>query len=76
MKLSYVKLNLSTSHHPQTDGQSERMFRTLEEMIRCFTSNVQQNWEKYLPGLHFAYNNNVIDTTNYSRFFLEYIHRF
>lgn len=72
MNLLQIKLNLSTSFHPQTDGQTERMFRTLEEMLRCYISYTQRDWIKYLPGLEFAYNNHTNSTTNLSPFFLEY----
>ncbi|CDF39069.1 unnamed protein product, partial [Chondrus crispus] len=72
MKLLRVKLNLSTAFHPQTDGQSERAFRTLQEMLRCFVSYTQRDWSKHLPGLEFAYNNHISDTTKQTPFFLEY----
>ena len=72
MKLLNVKLNLSTAFHPQTDGQSERAFRTLEEMLRCFVSNTQKDWSRFLPGLEFAYNNHMNETTNHTPLFLEY----
>ena len=74
MKLLKVKLNLSSAFHPQTDGQSERMFRTVQEMLRCFISFSQKDWKRYLPGLEFAFNNHVNDATSYSPFFLEYGH--
>ena len=72
MKLLKVKLKLSTVFHPQTDGQSERAFRTLEEMLRCFVSYTQRDWSRFLPGLEFAYNNHMNDTTRHTTFFLEY----
>ncbi|CDF41213.1 unnamed protein product [Chondrus crispus] len=72
MKVLRVKLNLSTAFHPQTDGQSERAFRTLREMLRCFVSYTQRHWSKHLPGLEFAYNNHISDTTKQTPFFLEY----
>ncbi len=71
-KILDIKLNLSTAFHPQTDGQSERMFRTIQEMIRCFVSHTQKDWKKYLPGLEYSYNNHLNDSTKISPFFLEY----
>nr|GEY77763.1 putative reverse transcriptase domain-containing protein [Tanacetum cinerariifolium] len=34
-KASGMQLDLSTSYHPQTDGQSERTIQTLEDMLRA-----------------------------------------
>ena len=41
-------------------------------MLRCFIGKAQDNWDDLLPGLEFAYNNFINDTTNYSPFFLTY----
>ena len=30
-----TKLNLSTTYHPQTDGQSERTIQTIEDILRA-----------------------------------------
>ncbi|GJS98440.1 putative reverse transcriptase domain-containing protein [Tanacetum coccineum] len=30
-----IDVNMSTAYHPQTDGQSERMIQTLEDMLRA-----------------------------------------
>ncbi len=51
MKILKIRSNISTAFHPQTDGQSERSFRTLQEILRCFVSYTQRDWSKYLPGL-------------------------
>ncbi|KAK8659638.1 hypothetical protein V6N13_029835 [Hibiscus sabdariffa] len=51
------RLNFSTSYHPQTDGQSERVIHVLEDMLRCCIIDFQGSWEKQLPLVEFAYNN-------------------
>ncbi|KAL4319079.1 hypothetical protein GQ457_18G007980 [Hibiscus cannabinus] len=40
------RLNFSTSYHPQTDGQSERVIQVLEDMLRCCIIDFQGTWEK------------------------------
>ena len=69
-KLLDVKLALSTAYHPQTDGQTEVMNKTLKTMLRAFIDNKQSNWDQLLPSLEFAYNNAVNASTGYSPFFL------
>ncbi|KAL4383820.1 hypothetical protein GQ457_15G019280 [Hibiscus cannabinus] len=51
------KFTSSTSYHPQTDGQSERVIQVLEDMLRCCIIDFQGTWEKQLPLVEFAYNN-------------------
>ncbi|KAH9686662.1 Endonuclease [Citrus sinensis] len=53
-----TKLNFSTTFHPQTDGQSERIIQTLEDMLRACVMEFKGNWDNYLPLMEFAYNNN------------------
>ena len=52
-----TKLSFSTAFHPQTDGQSERMIQTLEDMLRLCVLDFGSDWEKHLPLVEFAYNN-------------------
>uniref|UniRef100_A0A6N2LYN7 Reverse transcriptase n=1 Tax=Salix viminalis TaxID=40686 RepID=A0A6N2LYN7_SALVM len=52
-----TKLNFSTTYHPQTDGQSERVIQILEDMLRACVLDWSGKWEKYVRLAEFAYNN-------------------
>jgi hypothetical protein len=52
-----TKLAMSTAFHPQTDGQTEQANRTLEDMLRAFTSYRQDDWDLHLTAAEFACNN-------------------
>ncbi|KAB2070143.1 hypothetical protein ERO13_A08G126250v2 [Gossypium hirsutum] len=52
-----TKLHFSTSFHPQTAGQFERVIQILKDMLRCCILKFEGMWEKYLPLIEFAYNN-------------------
>src|SRR6185369_2841973 len=62
---------MSTAFHPQTDGQTERTNRTLEEMLRAYVSYKQNNWDKYLALAEFAYNNSKQTSTKFTPFELD-----
>lgn len=51
-----TRLNLSTAYHPQTDGQTKRIIRTLEDMLRACVLEQKGNWDSYLPLIEFSYN--------------------
>jgi len=72
MKLINVKTNLSTSFHPQTDGQTERINQILETYIRLYCDYMQNNWNKLLTYAEFSYNNIQHSTTKVSPFFANY----
>ena len=48
---------MSTTFHPQTDGQSERTIQTLEDMLRACVMDFWGSWEDHLALIEFAYNN-------------------
>ena len=52
-----TRLNLSTAYHPQTDGQTERVNRVLEDLLRLCVLDFDGTWEDHLPLVEFAYNN-------------------
>ena len=63
-------LAVSSAHHPQTDGQTEIMNATLEQMLRAYCSSVKDEWAKWLVILVHTYNASVHSTTSYSPAFL------
>jgi hypothetical protein len=63
-----TKFNMSTANHPQTDGQTERDNRTIEEILRCYVSPHQNDWDEYLATLEFAYNDSLNASTGVTPF--------
>ena len=51
-----IQPRLSTAYHPQTDGQTERINRDLQQYLRIFTSEKQNEWVSWLPLTQFSYN--------------------
>jgi transposase InsO family protein len=52
-----TQLRFSSSYHPQTDGQTERVNQILEDMLRACALQYGRSWEKSLPYAKFSYNN-------------------
>ncbi|GJV97363.1 putative reverse transcriptase domain-containing protein [Tanacetum coccineum] len=52
-----TQLDMSTTYHPETDGQSERTIQTLEDMLRACVIDFGKGWDKHLPLIEFSYNN-------------------
>ena len=69
-----IKIASSTTYHPQTDGQTERVNQELEQYLRLFMSEQQDNWHTLLPLAEFAYNNHVHSTTQQTLFLLDTSH--
>ncbi|MGQ3285972.1 DDE-type integrase/transposase/recombinase, partial [Bosea sp. (in: a-proteobacteria)] len=67
-KLTGTHLNMSTANHPQTDGQTERANRTLEDMLRNYVSPHHDDWDQHLTAAEFAYNASVQASTGYTPF--------
>jgi hypothetical protein len=54
---SGTKLIRSSSYHPQTDGQTERINQILEDIRRTSILQFDKSWDKCLSLAKFSYNN-------------------
>jgi len=63
-----TKLKFSTKFHPQTDGQTEVVNKTLENFLRFLVGKILKTWDLVFPMAEFAYNNYVNRTTGLSPF--------
>jgi hypothetical protein len=69
-----TKLNYTTSYHPQTDGQSERVNQCLEMFLRCMVQDSPRKWRSWLPLAEFWYNSSVHTSIGCSPFKALYGH--
>ncbi|XP_059310661.1 uncharacterized protein LOC132062018 [Lycium ferocissimum] len=53
-----TQLHYSSAYHPQSDGQTERVNKCLENYLRCMTSNRPTNWKHWLNAAEWWYNTN------------------
>jgi hypothetical protein len=67
-----MDVSLSSSFHPQTDGQTERVNRVLEDVLRHFVSPTKNDWDKLLPAAEFALNSAQHESTQATPFELNY----
>ena len=63
-----TKHNLSSAFRPQTDGQTERTNRFIEDYLRGVINPAQNNWNEFLHLAEFAYNRRVHSSIGMSPF--------
>ncbi|KAL0343423.1 UNVERIFIED_CONTAM: Transposon Tf2-11 polyprotein [Sesamum angustifolium] len=61
-------LSMSSSYHPQSDGQTERFNSMLEEYLRHFVRGTQKDWVKLLDVAQLCFNAQKSSSTNKKRF--------
>ena len=68
-------LKFSTAFHPQSDGQTKVVNRSLGSLLRCLVGDHQGTWDLILPRVQFAYNNSVNRSTGLSPYEIVYDHK-
>jgi hypothetical protein len=59
-----TQLRFSSTYHPQTDGQTERVNQILEDMLRACALQYGRSWDKSLSYVEFSYNNSYQESLN------------
>jgi hypothetical protein len=67
-----TNLAFSSSYHPQTDGQTEVVNRSLGDLLRSLVTEHHSQWDNILPQAEFSYNDSVNRSTGQSPFQVVY----
>ena len=67
-----IETKLLTAYHSQTDGQTERTNKELEQYLRMYVNHRHNNWSEWLATAEFAFNNKVHTATKMSPFQVNY----
>jgi transposase InsO family protein len=70
-----TQLRFSFAYHPQTDGQTERVNKILEDMLRACVLQYGRSWKKCLSYAEFSYNNSYQESLKMAPFEMLYGHR-
>lgn len=62
----------ATTYYPTSDGQAERLNRTLIEMLSKYAEENHHRWDNHLPLVLLAYNSSVHDSTSLSPAMMTY----
>ncbi|KAL6580256.1 hypothetical protein OROMI_008280 [Orobanche minor] len=70
--MANTTLNFSSAYHPQTDGQTEVVNRSLGNMLRCLVGANLKSWDSKLSSAEFAHNLAINRSTGFAPFFVVY----
>ncbi|RAW21826.1 hypothetical protein PC110_g21731 [Phytophthora cactorum] len=65
-----TRLDMSTADHPQTDGQTKRVNRVVEDNLQSVCAEAPRRWSEVLPLVEFALNNAVHALTGFTPFYV------
>ncbi|KAK3535713.1 hypothetical protein QTP70_020568, partial [Hemibagrus guttatus] len=63
-----IGVSLSSSHHPQSNGQAERLNQEIGRFLRSYCSRKQQRWSEFLPWAEYAQNSLTHSSTGLTPF--------
>lgn len=61
-------LHWNTAYHPQSDGLTKVVNKTLEGCLRCFINGKPKNWARWLSWAEYWYNTSYHASTKFSPF--------
>ena len=67
-----IDMGMSTPFHPQTAGQTERVNRILEDMLRHYVNPMANDWDDHLDAVEFAVNNSWQESVKATQFVFNY----
>jgi transposase InsO family protein len=68
-----TQLSFSSAYHPQTDGQTKRVNKIYEDMLRACALQYGRSWDKSLPYAEFSYNNSYQESLKMALFEMPYM---
>ncbi|KAK3511971.1 hypothetical protein QTP70_027662, partial [Hemibagrus guttatus] len=63
-----IGISLSSTYHPQSNGQAERLNQEIGRFLRSYCSREQHRWSEFLPWAEYAQNSLIHSSTSLTPF--------